>query len=84
MNLNQRHKKQVQQMIGKKVRVYVSGKKVERVLKSDMDGLYINYENQRVPVRPDTTTFNILSFLALAPKHAAAIERLREGKKKAV
>lgn len=77
MNLNPRHKKQVQEMIGKKVRIYISGKRIERVLKSDVDGLFINYKNERVPVKPDMSTLNILSFIALAQKYAAAIKRLR-------
>lgn len=71
MNLSQRHQSQVNSMIGKKVRVYMSFRKVERVLREDRNGLYIRLTNQRVTVRPDTTTLNILHFLAIEPKQKA-------------
>ncbi|MED1563910.1 hypothetical protein P4U44_18755, partial [Alkalihalobacillus alcalophilus] len=78
--MNVRHAEQVEEMIGKKVRIYISGKKIERVLRSDSQGLYIRFEKERVSVRPDESTLNVLSFLALSPKNAAAIERTREAR----
>ncbi|AJA42436.1 hypothetical protein BH791_gp02 [Bacillus phage BalMu-1] len=78
--MNVRHAKQVEEMIGKKVRIYISGKKIERVLRSDSQGLYIRFEKERVSVRPDESTLNVLSFLALSPKNAAAIEKLRKSR----
>jgi hypothetical protein len=63
-----RHKEQVRNMIGKKVTVYISHKRHERVLHEDKDGLYIRYKGQRVPCRPDTNSLNVLFFLALDPK----------------
>lgn len=69
LNLNERHAKQVLEMIGKKVKVYfgVEGK-ITRVLKQDYEGLYVMYQGQRIPCRPDTNTLNVMFFIGLHPK----------------
>jgi len=55
--------------IGKKVTVYFGfEKKVERVLKEDHAGLYIDYKNKRVPVRPKPHDNPVLKNYLAHPK----------------
>lgn len=76
--LSARHKQQVDELIGKKVTVYIRFKKHIKVLREDKDGLYIKFKNERVPCKPDTNTLNILFFTALDPKDRRNIEKLKE------
>ena len=73
-----RHKEQIRNLIGTKVIVYISQKKIERVLHEDVNGLYIRYKGERVPCRPDLYTLNVLFFVALEPKLRRLIERRKK------
>lgn len=66
--LSDKHKKQVSELIGKKVSVYIAHKKYKRVLRRDDVGIYIFYKKNIVRCRPDTKTSNVLYFLASEPR----------------
>lgn len=66
--LSERHKVQVNAMIGKKVSIYIAHRKIKRILKEDDAGLYILYKGSRVPCRPDPHTENVLYFIASEPR----------------
>lgn len=76
--LSERHQQQVNELVGKKVVVYISFTKQVKVLREDKDGLYIKFKNERVPCKPDTNTLNILFFTALDPKYRRNIERMKK------
>ncbi|HHY73261.1 MAG TPA: hypothetical protein GX497_08545 [Bacillus bacterium] len=61
--------------VGKKVKVYINGKNVERVLREDKDGLYIRFENERVAVRPELNCLDEVipgAFIKIHTKKATA------------
>lgn len=76
MELSKKHQQQIESLIDKKITVrYGFGKKFERVLRKDYKGLYIKDKGQRVSCKPDTSTINIISFLALDPKIEKRLEK---------
>ncbi|RII34340.1 hypothetical protein D2A34_14445 [Clostridium chromiireducens] len=71
--LTDRQQNQINELIGKKVKIVISFKSHVKVLRQDENGLYIRFKNQRVPCKPDTNTLNILFFTALDPKYRKLI-----------
>ena len=64
-SFNNRHLEQMSKMAGTKVKVLVNLKPVERVLKEDADGFYIEMKNKRVIVRPDPEMLNASHLVGL-------------------
>ena len=67
-SFNNRHLEQMRDMVGTKVKVLVNLKPVERVLKEDADGFYIEMKNKRVIVRPDPEMLNASHLVGLIIK----------------
>lgn len=58
----------MQSMVGTKVKVLVNLKPVERVLKEDTNGFYIEMKSKRVAVRPDPEMINASHLVGLVIK----------------
>lgn len=70
LQLSPRQTEQVVSMVGKKVDISFGtwAKGTKRILKQNSDGIYyIDYRGRKVPCRPDTSSLNVMCFLAMHP-----------------
>lgn len=59
-------KEQINDFIGKKVKVFVSYKPILRILHEDEFGIYVDFKGVKVPCKPDKSD-RITHFVALDP-----------------
>ncbi|WP_338754235.1 hypothetical protein [Bacillus sp. FJAT-52991] len=71
--------KKARELVGQKVKVWINGKYVQRVLCEDQDGFYIRFENERTPVKAKLHS-SLVEFAALDKKSRAAVERVKESR----
>lgn len=67
-SFKQRHQEQMSEMVGKKVKVLVNLKPIERVLKEDSRGFYFLLKSKRIAVRPDPEMLNASHLVGLIIK----------------
>ncbi|PAQ15035.1 hypothetical protein CD798_08305 [Bacillaceae bacterium SAOS 7] len=68
--------KKARELVGQKVKVWINGKFVQRVLREDQDGFYIRFENERTPVKAKLHS-SLVEFAALDKKSRAAVEKVK-------
>ena len=68
----------------KKVKVLVELKPVERVLKEDSIGFYIEIKGQRVAVRPDPNILGATCLVGLSPETIERVRRVRNKNRRAI